>query len=252
MKTEFLLVIPAVISMIYGILVLRTGSGTGFFLVWFALGAGFLFLSYALHAHLLQRLPLPARAALCTALFVCLALFAAIEGMILRHFSDVPEKNLDYLIVLGAQVRETGPSVVLRYRLDAAYDYLSENPDTLCIVSGGQGYNEPFPESEGMKRYLVWRGIAGDRILMESASMNTRENMLFSMALFDPAADRVGIVTNDFHVFRALMLAEKAGITHVCAIPADSSPIFLPNNLLREFLGVLKDLAVPFVIRQNG
>ena len=41
-----------------------------------------------------------------------------------------PVKNLDYIIVLGAQVKESGPSVILRYRLDRAVSYLKENDNT--------------------------------------------------------------------------------------------------------------------------
>lgn len=66
-----------------------------------------------------------------------------------------PVKNLDYIIVLGAQVKESGPSVVLRYRLDRAVSYLKENDNTLVIVSGGQGANEKATEASVMKEYLV-------------------------------------------------------------------------------------------------
>ena len=57
----------------------------------------------------------------------------------------------------------------------------------------------------------------------------------------DGAAPRVGIVTNDFHVYRALCVARKAGLANCCGIAAYSTPSFLPNNLLRESLGIVKD-----------
>ena len=158
-----------------------------------------------------------------------------------QAFRNTPEAGLDYIIVLRAQVRENGPSVVLRYRLDAAADYLRDNPSTICIVSGGQGYNEPVSEAVAMRDYLVARGIDETRIRMEAASKNTVENMEFSKAFFDPAADSAGIVTNNFHLFRACGIARKAGIEHISEIPAPSTPLYLPNNLLREFLGVVKD-----------
>ena len=66
-----------------------------------------------------------------------------------------PVKNLDYIIVLGAQVKESGPSVILRYRLDRTVSYLKENDNTLVIVSGGQGANEKATEASVMKEYLV-------------------------------------------------------------------------------------------------
>ena len=66
-----------------------------------------------------------------------------------------PVKKLDYIIVLGAQVKESGPSVVLRYWLDRTVSYLKENDNTLVIVSGGQGANEKATEASVMKEYLV-------------------------------------------------------------------------------------------------
>ena len=66
-----------------------------------------------------------------------------------------PVKNLDYIIVLGAQVKESGPSVILRYRLDRTVSYLKEYDNTLVIFSGGQGANEKATEASVMKEYLV-------------------------------------------------------------------------------------------------
>ena len=130
---------------------------------------------------------------------------------------------------------------MLAYRLEAAYGYLVANPDTRCIVSGGQGPNEPEPEAHVMARYLMARGISGDRIIIEDASANTAENIMNSLAFIDPANDRVGIVTNNFHVFRGCAIARKKGIANVSGISAESSPWFLPNNLLRESCGITKD-----------
>ena len=138
-------------------------------------------------------------------------------------------------------MREDGPSVVLRYRLDTAISYLNENPNTICIVSGGQGFNEPFSEAEGMADYLIENGIEKSRILLEDESTNTLENIRNSKALMESSYNGVGIVTNNFHVFRAVQLAKAQGLENVCGIAADSSKIYLPNNVLRECCGILKD-----------
>ena len=90
---------------------------------------------------------------------VAIVVFVTLCGMIAGDFSAKGNQNLDYIIVLGAQVREDGPSAVPKYRLDAAIDYLNENPNTVCIVSGGQGANEPFSEAKGMAEYLLDKGI---------------------------------------------------------------------------------------------
>ena len=150
---------------------------------------------------------------------------------------------MDYVIVLGAQIYEYGPSVVLRYRLDKTIEYLQENPETICIVSGGQGENEPFTEAEGMANYLMQKGIDKDRIRKEESSQNTIQNIRFSMALMEEGSS-VGIITNNFHLFRALAIAKKQGLSNCVGIPADSKAIYLPNNMLREFFGILKDFCV--------
>ncbi len=225
----------------YGILVLGTNSGTGFFAVWFLIAALFFVLALFTFFGVWGRLPRGVRIAGVVILCLALAVFVCVEGRIATGFSGKGEKDLDYLIVLGAQVRTGGPSVVLKYRLDTACDYLTENPDTICIVSGGQGPNEPYPEAEGMKKYLTGKGIAPERILEEPESLNTKQNIDNSMKLIDPEKDRVGIVTNNFHVFRGVAIAKKAGIRNVSGIAAGSASLYLPNNMLREFFGVLKD-----------
>ena len=117
-----------------------------------------------------------------------------------------------------------------------------ENENTVCIVSGGQGSNEPCSEAEGMCRYLIERGIAPARILMEDKSTDTSENIAFSMQFLDKENDSVGVVTNNFHVFRGVHLARHMGIREVCGISAPSDVYFLLNNMVREFFGVMKDL----------
>ncbi len=166
-----------------------------------------------------------------------------------------------YLIVLGAQVRKSGPSLVLKHRLDTAAEYLEAHPDTICVVSGGKGGNEPFPEAEGMRRYLEEKGISPDRMLLEDQSLNTVQNLRFSRLVIEEDLVRRGtstgtmaanpdeldisaaviLVTNDFHLFRATAIAEKQGYLNVLPLAAGSSPLYLPNNLLRECLGLVKD-----------
>ena len=163
-------------------------------------------------------------------------------GMIAKGFYSKGEKNLDYIIVLGAQVRENGPSSVLKYRLDKAVEYLNENPDTVCIVSGGQGSNEPCPEAEAMSVYLIDKGIAEERIIIEDKSLSTVENIRNSKKLMNNPDGSVGIVTNNFHVYRAVRMAKAQGLEDVCGIAAKSNTIYLPNNILRECLSILKGL----------
>lgn len=149
-----------------------------------------------------------------------------------------PVKNLDYIIVLGAQVKESGPSVVLRYRLDRAVSYLKENDNTLVIVSGGQGANEKTTEASVMKEYLVNNGINENRIIIEDKSNTTKENLINSKKITRDNKS-IGIVTNNFHMYRALLIGKKYKVNAV-GIPSKSNSYYLPNNLLREVFAYIK------------
>ena len=134
MKWQILWLVLAACCIAYGFLVLSVGSGNGFFLVWFLGGSIFLLCFFFARKHLWQTLPHSLRTGLIIAVAAGFAVFAFTEARIIRAFRNTPEAGLDYIIVLGAQVRENGPSVVLQYRLDTAADYLRDNPSTICIV----------------------------------------------------------------------------------------------------------------------
>lgn len=104
--------------------------------------------------------------------------FGTVEGCIISRMDEHADPNLDYVVVLGAQVRKSSPSKVLRYRLDTAIDHLSENPGTTYIVSGGKGPNEPVAEAQGMTNYLESYGIKKNRIIKEMKSKTTQEKHL--------------------------------------------------------------------------
>lgn len=242
MKTmEWLFIITGLLCIVYGILVERIGSGTGFFMVWILLGIMSVGMFLLLFTGVWDKLPsfvIVSAKAVCAAMLLLLIITGC---FILRGFSYHPEGDLDYIIVLGAQVREDGPSVVLKYRLDEAYEYLKDNEGTVCIVSGGKGSNEPCTEAEAMEKYLVDRGMEPSRIIREDRSQNTLENLRFSKELIKTGDASVGIVSNNFHIFRGTAIAKKQGYTEVYGIPAPSTPLYLPNNMLREFFGVVKD-----------
>ena len=248
MVITILLFAAGTLLVLYGLAVASIVSGTRFFMIWLALG-GLCFLAAICRVSGFSgKIPAWMKVAAAVAGAVCLAALVCCTVLIGTRFTARGEDGADYMIVLGAQVREDGPSAVLRYRLDAACDYLRRNPDTRCIVSGGQGSNEPFSEAEGMRRYLEEAGIEPERIFMEDESVNTAQNMEYSLRLIETlaapeeAADaRIVIVTNNFHMYRALAIARKAGLEKVQGVAAGSSTVYLPNNVLRECLGILKD-----------
>ena len=183
--------ILAIICIVYGIFVRAADSGTAFFMVWILGGICLLIAGILLRKGVLQRLPRIWRIVFGGLLAAGVILFLVVEGLILGSFHEKGEKGLSYLLVLGSQVYADGPSLVLQYRLDTAIGYLKENPETICIVSGGQGYNEPMTEAEGMARYLEQNGIAAERILLEDQSKTTQQNMEFSRKLIPEGASWV-------------------------------------------------------------
>ena len=221
---KYILMILSLLSILYGVLILQVGSGTGFWIIWEMIGVFFF-----IWAILLQKKFFDSRRTLKiifhSMIIVVLAVITMLGGMITTEFKSKGHQNLDYIIVLGAQVRENGPSVVLQYRLDAAIEYLNKNPDTICIVSGGQGANEPFSEAEGMAKYLLENGIEMKRILLEDKSRNTVENIQNSKDLMGESYNGVGIITNNFHVFRAVQIAKTQGLKGVSGIAADSNAL---------------------------
>lgn len=217
-------------------------SGSKFFLAWGGMAVIFGMLSYVLaNRRLLFKIPLWLRRTVSIGFGIGLLLFFFVEGRILCEFKKEPGKGADYLIVLGAQWKENGPGYMLQKRLEEALAYLEENPDTKVIVSGGQGSDEPVSEAEGMRGFLEQAGIAPERILMEASSTNTVENISFSGELLDREKAKVIIVTNNFHVFRAVKIAEKQGYASVEGLGAKSYPGTFLNNMVREFFGVIKD-----------
>lgn len=242
MKKEILCILCSLFCFGYCGLIYSIKSGTRFYMIWGLGGVFFLGLTFFLHFHMWAKLPSGLQKTIIVVMTAGILLFVIVEGCVISAYRAKGDTNLDYIIVLGAQVKEKGPSAALKFRLDTAYDYLIENENTICIVSGGQGANEPCSEAEGMFTYLVGKGIPKERIIMEDKSTDTSENIAFSAAFLDMENDSVGIVTNNFHVFRGVHLAKHFGIKSVCGIAAPSNIYFQLNNMVREFFGIMKDL----------
>ncbi len=169
---------------------------------------------------------------------VLLAAFLVTEGFVICAALGAQSGDADYLLVLGAGVNGDTPSVSLSDRLEAAVDYLQTHPDTVCIVSGGQGEGENISEAECMYRYLTEKGIAADRIWKEDQSTSTQENMAFSKELMaqklGEAPTQIAILSSEYHLFRAGIMAREHGFDAVL-IPAKTSWKSLQlNYFLRE------------------
>ena len=122
---------------------------------------------------------------------------------------DESAQPADAVIVLGAGVNGTTPSVALQTRIDAAERYLKAHPDIPAVLSGGQGPGEDISEARAMYDALTARGIDPERLILEEQSVNTRQNLRNSLPLlerqgFDSYGGRLAVITNGFHMARVL------------------------------------------------
>ncbi|CAH0203634.1 hypothetical protein SRABI84_01962 [Peribacillus simplex] len=151
---------------------------------------------------------------------------------------QIPE-NADYLIILGARVKGSVPSLSLQYRIDKAAEYLTANKHTLVIVSGGKGPGEDISEAKAMQQGLIAQGIEEARIMMEDKSTTTYENIVFSKELIPDTAVSGLVVSNDFHIYRAVEIAKKEGLD-LKGIPAKTPKVSLLKSYTREYLAITK------------
>lgn len=147
--------------------------------------------------------------------------------------------NADYLIVLGARVKGTVPSQVLASRIDAAAGYLKENKNTIVIASGGQGPGEKISEAESIKRELVEQNISESRIILENRSTDTYENIRFSKKLIPKDAKNGVVVTNTFHLYRAVSIGRNQGLD-LQGLPAKTPWTTVLKSYSREYLAITK------------
>lgn len=163
-----------------------------------------------------------------------MVIFAFFLGRIVQHMYQPAPTGLQTVVVLGAQVRGDVPSRSLQMRLNRALAYGEENPWTTFVLSGGQGDGENLSEARCMYEYLVREGMDPSRLVIEENSTSTEENLQFSDVLTGCAAQRTGILTNSFHVCRALALARRLGYTEVYGVSAHTPPYLFPTFVLRE------------------
>ncbi len=178
---------------------------------------------------------------------ICLMLgiifYLGVVAMICYREKNIPPAGeYDAIIVLGAQVKPDGePSLQLQWRIDAAADAWKER-NALLVVCGAQGGNEPAPEAHVMRDELVKQGVPEEQILMDDQSFNTWQNIRNAVALLEGrGAQRVLIVTSDYHLPRAMAIAEDAGLeASGLGSPTKQGVRFWVKNHGREALAWIK------------
>lgn len=163
-------------------------------------------------------------------------------GVILQASLGAADANETYIVVLGAKVNGTSPSLSLNDRIVAAEVYLKSHPESIAILSGGQGPDEGISEAQCMFEQLTSRGVDPQRLWLEDKATSTWENLNFSLDLIEEKTgnrpETIGLISSEYHLFRAGLFAKDCGVTAV-GIPAQTQWISLRiNYFLREVAGV--------------
>ena len=230
----------AVCLLYYLVISLYAGQQVSFAWIWLAGAAVFLICALILrksghgNAGNMQLL----KTLCCIFLAGCLLTAGFFGTRVIKGMHSEPAEDLEAILILGAQVRGRVPSRSLKKRLECGLSLSRKMPDAVLILSGGKGPGEEITEAQCMKNYLLTNGVEETRIVLEENSTTTKENLSFSDALTGCGSLRTGIVTNDFHVARAMVLAEKAGYTESVGIPSSSDPVLELHFIVREIFAL--------------
>lgn len=152
------------------------------------------------------------------------------------HTASAGEET-DAVIVLGAQVYQDGSlSPQLELRMEAALEAYRQNP-RLIVTCGAQGGNEPAAEGEVMRAWLIAHGAAPGDVVAETNSYNTQQNLENARALLPENVRRVTIITSDYHLPRAMAIAQDLGL-EAEGIGSPCKPEYWLKNHAREVLAL--------------
>ena len=178
--------------------------------------------------------------------------FAGVQGLIARTQLTAAQSAADLdltrapgsdasptLIVFGAALRGSEPTRVLICRLESALDFLNTVPDSVAVLSGGLGDRETISEAEAMADWLVARGIDSSRLILEDASRNTEENILFSLSLVSSGAPLFA-VSNGFHLYRINTLFTRQGAEAQLLSATMPNPGLIISMAIREYFAIIK------------
>lgn len=267
--TWILWLVAAACVIYYVVIVIYSGFTTSFSFIWMVIAGACLLFALGWEYYMKHKEKVPLWVPVSAVTFCCagILIFAVVEMMIFTGVASRDTSNLDYVIVLGAKVKDEGLSKSLRNRLDKAIEYLEENPGTTLVLSGGQGEDEPVSEAAAMRDYLVFNGVSERQLILETRSSSTVENIAYSRVaieedqarrkehrartsitmapgIYEEISDkpvRIGVLTSDFHVFRAEQIAKKWGIPDIYGISSESDPVLFVHFCVRECAAILKD-----------
>jgi uncharacterized SAM-binding protein YcdF (DUF218 family) len=193
--------------------------------------------------------------AISTIILILVFLFAGYAlfnlGFILLPKEKIQADKIDYIILLGGGLKANGtPSNSVKIRIDTA-SILWKNFDKKCkvVVTGGQIYPAPFPESQMLERELEKRGVPVEFILQDDKALDTIQNLKNAAILLSEKENKsleeilnsnIVIVSSDYHLSRSLWIAKRLGYKNVFGFGSETANYAILNSYLREILAVAK------------
>ncbi len=169
------------------------------------------------------------------------ALFLVMEIPVIIDAQGDKDVDADYIIVLGAGVNGSVPSLSMVNRMTPTIEYLESHPDCKAILTGGQGQGEDISEAQAMFDYLTARGIDPGQLIMEDKATSTEENLKFSFEIIGSQLESstIAVVSSEYHLHRAKTMAKMLGV-EVYGIPGRTSyPVLMINYFIREAFGMV-------------
>ena len=166
---------------------------------------------------------------------------------IVNTAEETKDKAAQAIIVLGSYVHPDGtPSGILKDRLDTAIKVFNQNQNLKILVSGDHGRTN-YDEVNVMREYLENKGVPTSQIFMDHAGFSTYETMYRAKEIFE--IDKAIVVTQDYHLKRAVYLARKKGI-EAYGVKADIYTYpGIKRFTAREVLARIKDFAFANILK---
>lgn len=193
-----------------------------------------------------------ALAAVIAVMSISIAIKSRTKDQIISAENSVSVKDVDYIVILGAGLRDDGtPSDMLADRLTVGVSLLEKHPDAKLLLTGDNN-GDDYNEVAAMKKFVLDLGVEEDRIVEDGKGYSTYESIYRAKNEFD--AETVIIVTQKYHLYRALYISEQMGIESY-GVSADTrkyrGQVFRD---LREHVARTKDFFCALVSRspENG
>lgn len=176
-------------------------------------------------------------------ILACMVIFLIPFGITIAKIAMATRQkdtNSNTVIILGCRVKGDRPTLALIERCRAGAEYLKQNKNAIAILSGGQGSDELISEAECMCKIMQNFGIDKSKLYIENKSTSTKENLLFSKAIIERNGldEHITIVSSEYHLYRANMIAKDCGYNNISLIPSKSKWYCVPTFFTREVFGI--------------